>query len=195
MATLEKRLCSRFEWGLIADVQPPDLETRIAILRSKAASCGAAVPDDILGLIAASVHSNIRELEGALNRVVALSRLTHQSLTVDLAETALSELQPRRKKLTKKQILEAVADHFGVERAAFEGKSRRRAIARPRQVAMYLLREETGASLPQIGALLGGRDHTTVLYGCERIADLIKEDAEIRREVVNLRQRLHAAVG
>ena len=195
MITLEERLCSRFEWGLIADIQPPDLETRIAILRSKAESCGAAIPDNILTLIADRVQSNIRELEGALNRVVALSRLTHQPLTTELAETALSELQPRRGKLTEMQILDAVADHFGVERAAFEGKSRSKAIARPRQVAMYLLREETGASLPQIGALLGGRDHTTVLYGCERIADLIEEDAEMRREVISLRQRLYATLG
>jgi chromosomal replication initiator protein len=197
MVTLEERLCSRFEWGLIADIQPPDLETRIAILRSKAATCGgtagsgAAITDDILALVAARVQSNIRELEGALNRVVALSRLTHQPLTADLAETALSQLQPRRNKLTEEQILDTVADHFGVERAAFEGKSRSKTIARPRQVAMYLLREETGASLPRIGALLGGRDHTTVLYGCERISDLIEEDAEMRRELVTLRQRLY----
>jgi chromosomal replication initiator protein len=195
MVTLEERLCSRFEWGLIADIQPPDLETRIAILRAKAAPCGAGVPSDILTLIASKIQSNIRELEGALNRVVALSRLTHQPLTIELAETALSELQPRRSKLTENQILEAVADHFGVEVAAFEGKSRSRIIARPRQIAMYLLREETGASLPQIGALLGGRDHTTILYGCERIADLIEKDAEMRREVVSLRQQLHTAAG
>jgi chromosomal replication initiator protein len=199
MVTLEERLCSRFEWGLIADIQPPDLETRIAILRSKAAACGgtagsgAAITDDILALVAARVQSNIRELEGALNRVVALSRLTHQPLTADLAETALSQLQPRRNKLTEEQILDTVADHFGVERAAFEGKSRSKTIARPRQVAMYLLREETGASLPRIGALLGGRDHTTVLYGCERISDLIEEDAEMRRELVTLRQRLYGS--
>jgi chromosomal replication initiator protein len=195
MLTLEERLCSRFEWGLIADIQPPDLETRIAILRAKATSCGAAIPADILTIIADRVQSNIRELEGALNRVVALSRLTHQPLTAELAKTALSHLEPQRGRLTEVQILDAVADHFGVERAAFEGKSRSRTIARPRQVAMYLLREETGASLPQIGAMLGGRDHTTVLYGCERIADLIEEDAEMRREVVSLRQRLYGAVG
>jgi chromosomal replication initiator protein len=199
MATLEERLCSRFEWGLIADIQPPDLETRIAILQTKAAGIGGAavggadVPDDILALIADRFQSNIRELEGALNRVVAMSRLTHQPLTTELAEEALGELMPRRSRLTEEQIVETVADHFGLERAAFESRSRSRAIARPRQVAMYLLREETGASLPQIGALLGGRDHTTVLYGCERIADLIQEDAEMRREVVRLRQRLHAA--
>jgi chromosomal replication initiator protein len=194
MVTLEERLCSRFEWGLIADIQPPDLETRIAILQSKAESGGATVPTDILALIADRIYSNIRELEGALNRVVAMSRLTHQPLTIELAKTALGELMPRRSKLTDVQILDAVADHFGVERAAFEGKSRSRAIAQPRQIAMYLLREETGASLPQIGALLGGRDHTTVLYGCERIADLIEEDVEMRREVVSLQQRLHSAL-
>ena len=191
MLTLEERLCSRFEWGLIADIQPPDLETRTAILQEKAAACGLSVPGEILALIAARVHSNIRELEGALNRVVALSRLTGQPLTAEVAETALGEHQPRRSRLTENQILEAVAAHFGVEVAAFEGKSRSQAIARPRQVAMYLLREETGASLPQIGALLGGRDHTTVLYGCERIAGLIEEDADLRREVVSLRQRLY----
>ena len=195
MLTLQERLCSRFEWGLIADIQPPDLETRIAILRAKAASCGATVPADILTLIADRVQSNIRELEGALNRVVALSRLTHQPLTAELTETALRELMPRRSRLTEEQILDTVADHFGIERAAFEGSSRSRTIARPRQIAMYLLREETGASLPQIGALLGGRDHTTVLYGCERIADLIEEDAEMRREVVSLRQRLYGTAG
>jgi chromosomal replication initiator protein len=199
MVTLEERLCSRFEWGLIADIQPPDLETRIAILRAKAAGVGGAavggttVPADILALIADRVQSNIRELEGALNRVVALSRLTHQPLTVELAETALSHLEPQRGRLTEGQIIGAVADHFGVEVAAFEGSSRSRSIARPRQVAMYLLREETGASLPQIGALLGGRDHTTVLYGVERIAEMIEEDAEMRREVIGLRQRLHSA--
>ncbi len=192
MVTLEERLCSRFEWGLIADIQPPDLETRIAILRAKAASCGVAIPAEILTLIADRVQSNIRELEGALNRVLAMSRLAHQPLTAELTKTALSYLEPQRSRLTETQILDAVADHFGIERTAFEGKSRSKAIARPRQVAMYLLREETGASLPQIGAMLGGRDHTTVLYGCERIADLIEEDAEMRREVVSLRQRLYA---
>jgi chromosomal replication initiator protein len=193
MSTLEERLCSRFEWGLIADIQPPDLETRIAILRSKAATCGLDIPNEILALIASRIQSNIRELEGALNRVVALSRLTHQPLAMEVAETALSTLLPQRSKLTTDQILETVADHFGVEPTAFQGPSRSRSIARPRQVAMYLMREETGASLPQIGALLGGRDHTTVLYGCERIADLIEEDTDLRRDVVTLRQRLYNA--
>ena len=191
LSTLEERLCSRFEWGLIADIQPPDLETRIAILRTKAATSGVAVPDDILNVIASRIHSNIRELEGALNRVAALSSLTHQPLTEQLAETALSNLLPQRSKLTTDQIIEAVAHHFGVEIAALQGRSRSQAIARPRQIAMYLIRKETGASLPQIGAELGGRDHTTILYGCERIADLIEEDANLRREVIRVRQQLY----
>jgi chromosomal replication initiator protein len=192
MLTLEERLCSRFEWGLIADIQPPELETRIAILRSKAADFRIDIPDEILSIIAHQVPSNIRELEGAFNRIVALSQLTHQPLTPDVVESSLAHVRPERSKLTERQIVEAVAKHFGIEVAAFEGRSRSRAIARPRQVAMYLLREETGASLPQIGAMLGGRDHTTVLHGCERIAEMIEEDADMRREVINLRQRLYS---
>jgi len=193
MSTLEERLCSRFEWGLIADIQPPDLETRIAILRDKAIARDAAIPDDILVLIASQIQSNIRELEGALNQVLALSTLTHQPLTPEIAETAISNLLPQRSKLTADQIIDAVAHHFGVETEAFQGASRSRAIARPRQIAMYLVREETGASLPQIGAMLGKRDHTTILYGCERIAGLIEEDSAFRREVTSLRQNLYAS--
>ena len=171
--------------------QPPELETRIAILRSKAADFGVDVPDEILSIIAHRVPSNIRELEGAFNRVIALSQLTHQPLTSDVAESALTHMRPERSKLTEQQIIEAVARHFGVEVAAFEGRSRSRAIARPRQVAMYLLREETGASLPQIGAMLGGRDHTTVMHGCDRISEMLEQDADLRRDVVRLRQRLY----
>ncbi len=191
MVALEERLCSRFEWGLIADIQPPDLETRIAILRSKASTSTAPVPDDIINLIAARIQSNIRELEGALNRVLALSNLTNQPLTPEVAEAALNSLLPKHSRLTAEQIIEQVARHFGVQVPALRGDSRSRAIARPRQIAMYLIREETGASLPQIGATLGGRDHTTVLYGCERISNLIEEDAGIRSEVIALRQRLY----
>lgn len=191
MSTLEERLCSRFEWGLIADIQPPDLETRIAILRSKSVACGRSVPDDILEFIASRIQSNVRELEGALNQVLALSGLTDQPLTREVAGTALSNLLPQRTTLTPEEIIEEVAYHFGVELSALRGRSRSRAIARPRQIAMYLIREETGASLPQIGTILGGRDHTTVIYGCDRIADLIEEDTELRREITALRQKLY----
>lgn len=191
MSTLEKRLCSRFEWGLIADIQPPDLETRIAILRSKSALCGTTISDEIISLIATRIQSNIRELEGALNQVLAMSRLTGQPLTPKVAAVALNNLLPQHRELTPDQIVEEVALHFNLDVAALTGHSRRRVVARPRQIAMYLIREETKSSLPQIGALLGGRDHSTILYGYERIADLIEKDVDLRREVIALRQCLY----
>ena len=191
MSTLEERLRSRFEWGLIADIQPPDIETRIAILRAKAATCSIPVPDELLTLIAGRIQSNVREIEGALNRIVALATLTNQPLTRDLAEEALSTVNPGRVKPTTDQILGQVAAHFGVEVDALQGRGRSRSIARPRQIAMYLIREETGSSLPQIGAVLGGRDHTTVLYGCAHIAELIEQDSQLRHEIGTLRECLY----
>jgi chromosomal replication initiator protein len=191
LSTLERRLCSRFEWGLIADVQAPDLETRIAILRTKAAYGGVQIPDRILSTIAAQIQSNIRELEGALNQVIAMARLTNEPLTIEAAEVALGNLLPRRRELAPDDIIEQVAHHFGLEVSQVKGRSRKRDIARPRQIAMYLIREETDASLPQIGQLLDGRDHSTVLYGCERVTELIEEDLDFRREVTTLRQRLY----
>jgi chromosomal replication initiator protein len=192
--TLEKRLRSRFEWGLIADVQPPDLETRIAILRSKAAYSGMFVPDEILSMIATHIQSNIRELEGALNQVVATARFAGKALTCELAETALGNLLTRRRELPPGEIIERVAHYFGLEVSQLKGRSRKRDIARPRQIAMYLIREETDMSLPQIGDLLDGRDHSTVLYGCERVAELLEEDVNFRREVNALRQQLYDRV-
>jgi len=191
LSTLEKRLCSRFEWGLIADVQAPDLETRIAILRTKAAFSGVQIPDKILSTIASQIQSNIRELEGALNQVVAVARLTNEPLTLEVAEMALGNLLPRRRELAPGEIIEHVARYFNLEVRQVRGRSRKRDIARPRQVAMYLIREETDASLPQIGDLLDGRDHSTILYGCERVAELLEEDLDFRREVTTLRQRLY----
>jgi chromosomal replication initiator protein len=194
LSTLEKRLCSRFEWGLIADVQAPDLETRIAILRTKAAFSGVQIPDKILSTIASQIQSNIRELEGALNQVIAMARLTNEPLTPKVAEMALGNLLPRRRELAPDDIIEQVAHHFGLEVSQVKGRSRKRDIARPRQIAMYLIREETDASLPQIGELLDGRDHSTVLYGCGRVTELIEEDLDFRREVTTLRQRLYERV-
>lgn len=191
LSTLEKRLCSRFEWGLIADIQAPDLETRIAILRSKAAFSGATVSDEILSVIASQIQSNIRELEGALNQVIAIARLTDQPLTAEVAEMALGNLIPHRRELPPGEIIQRVAHHFGLKPDQLKGRSRKRDIARPRQIAMYLIREETDASLPQIGDLLGGRDHSTILYGCERVAELLDEDVDLRREVTTLRQHLY----
>jgi chromosomal replication initiator protein len=194
MSTLEERLRSRFEWGLIADIQPPDLEMRIAILRSKADEYTMAISDDLLVLIATQIQSNIRELEGALNRIIALATLTDEPLSEELVETALSNLLPQRSQLTADEIMDAVSRHFGVDLKELKGRGRSQAVARPRQVAMYLIREETDSSLPEIGDMLGGRDHTTILYGCDRIADLIEQEADLRREVLALRQRLYHEV-
>ena len=192
MSTLEERLCSRFEWGLIADIQPPDLETRTAILRSKAERLVMDIPDNILDIIAFRVPSNIRELEGALNRVVALVTLTRETLTPETVATALDNVHPpRHHKLAPERIIETVASHFGTTISQLEGPSRRRVVVRPRQIAMYLMRNEAGMSLPKIGEMLGGRDHTTVLHGCARIADMIEENTAFQREVTSLRQNLY----
>jgi len=194
LSTLEKRLCSRFEWGLIADVQAPDLETRIAILRTKADFCGVRIPDRILSTIASQIQNNIRELEGALNQVAAMAKLTNEPLTPEAAEMALGNLLPRKRELGPEEIIDRVAQHFGLDTNQVKGRSRKRDIARPRQVAMYLIREETDASLPQIGDLLDGRDHSTILYGCERVAELLEENLDFRRDVTALRQRLYDRV-
>jgi len=191
MSTLEERLRSRFEWGLIADIQPPDLETRTAILRFKADALRVQVPDALLEYIAREIHSNIRELEGALNRVIATARLTSQPLTVELAQSALADLVPQRSARTAEEIIEAVAGHYGVDVPSLKGRSRNAEIVLPRQIAMFLLREEIGASLPQIGEVLGGRDHTTVIHGYEKVSDLMERDSGVRRDIMAIRARLY----
>lgn len=191
MVTLEERLRSRFEWGLTADVQPPDLETRMAILRSKADRAGCQVSSEILETIARLVQSNIRELEGALTRVLAFSDLSGQPLTTSLVQTALADLLPHRTSLEPRHVLQAVADVFGLSAEDLLGRSRAREVSLPRQVAMYLLREEVNASLPQIGEALGGRDHTTVMYACEKVADMIERDDRFRRQVLQVREHLY----
>jgi chromosomal replication initiator protein len=191
MITLEERLRSRFEWGLIADIQPPDLETRLAILRSKAERMDKHVPDEILEAIAHRMQSNIRELEGALNRMVAYADLRGIPLTADLVDTALVDLLPQRKEVAPDQVLRMVSNAFGVTVDQILARDRSRQVALPRQIAMYLLREEAQISLPQIGEVLGGRDHTTVMYGCEKVADLLEQDDRLRRQVVDIRDQLY----
>ena len=191
MNTLEERLRSRFEWGLTVDIQPPDLETRTAILRSKAERTGRQVPNDILDSIARQIQSNIRELEGALTRVLAYSDLIGQPLSLQLVNVALADLLPKRDKIECNQVLYAVAATFGIDAKELLGKDRSREIALPRQVAMYLMREEANFSLPQIGAALGGRDHTTIMYGCDKIADLIERDDRLRRQLIQIREQLY----
>lgn len=191
MVTLEERLRSRFEWGLTADLQPPDLETRMAILRSKAERAGRAVAGEIIETIARQVQSNIRELEGALIRVMAFADLSGLPLTPGLVNSALADLLPQRSDVSPELVIKAVADAFNVTTEKVLGRDRSREVALPRQVAMYLLREEGNISLPQIGDLLGGRDHTTVMYACEKVADQIERDDRLRRQVLSIRQRLY----
>jgi len=189
--TLDERLRSRFEWGLTADIQPPDLETRLAILRSKAERTGRQIPDDILESIARRVQSNIRELEGALNRILAFSDLSGAHLNPQLVEVALADLLPQRSDVQPQKIIELVAREWQTTVEALLGRDRSQKIAQPRQVAMYLLRKETDASLPQIGEVLGGRDHTTVMYAIQKIASDIETKTDLRKRVVNIKQQLY----
>lgn len=191
LVTLEERLRSRFEWGLTADIQPPDFETRVAILRSKADRAARSVEPAVLEQIAHKVQSNIRELEGALTRVLAYSELSGVPLESEMVEMALADFLPVEAGLSTEKIVRAVADHFGIEEDQILGRDRTRQIALPRQVAMYLIREETESSLPEIGKALGGRDHTTVLYGCDKIGDLIETDDGMRRRVMSIRETLY----
>lgn len=195
LATLEERLRSRFEWGLTADIQLPDFETRLAILRSKAERARRFVASELLELIARRVQSNIRELEGALTRVLAFSDLSGAPLNRELVETALTDLLPRGDTLTAERIIAVVAKQFGVEVDRLLSRERSRKVVLPRQVAMYLIREETSASLPQIGEALGGRDHTTVMYGYDKITNLMETDDVLRRQVVLIREKLFLEVG
>jgi chromosomal replication initiator protein len=194
IATLEERLRSRFEWGLITDIQPPDLETRIAILRKKVTTDGIGVADpEVLTFIAGRVSTNIRELEGALTRVVAFSSLTGLSFTTDLAEQVLRDLFPHgdpQPEVTIQRIQETVSDRFGLSIGELCSPRRSQAVAYPRQVAMYLSRELTDSSLPKIGKEFGGRDHTTVIHATSKITRMISED----RSVYNLVQELTARI-
>jgi chromosomal replication initiator protein len=191
LVTLEERLRSRFEWGLIADVQQPDLETRLAILRYKAERTGREVPNDVMDLIARRVQSNIRELEGALNRIIAFSDLSGTPLNARLAEMALADLLPQARSVSHEKVVDIVAREFNLTTDHLLGRERTREVALSRQVAMYLLREESNASLPQIGLALGGRDHTTVMYAIEKISDMLERDDQLRRRVVSIRQQLY----
>ena len=193
ISTLEERLRSRFEWGLITDIQPPDLETRIAILRKKVKTDGIHVPDpQVLTFIASRVSTNIRELEGALTRVVAFSSLTGRPMTVELAEDVLKDVFPQgeAQEVSIERIQTTVSDRFSLSMEELCGERRSQNIVYPRQVAMYLSRELTDASLPKIGREFGGRDHTTVIHATSKIARLIRED----RSVYNLVQELTARI-
>jgi chromosomal replication initiator protein DnaA len=192
IVSLEERLRSRFEWGLIADIQPPDLETRVAILRTKADMLGRRVPDDVVTYLASQVHSNIRELEGSFNRLLAYSQLQNLPLTIETAKAALASIASdgRQRRVSVAEVLAAVADYYHIPTDVLQGKQRDKHIVVPRHVAMYLMRLETEASLLEIGQSLGGRDHSTVLHAYDKIAREMNENASLRKEVLAIRQQL-----
>ncbi|MER3451837.1 MAG: chromosomal replication initiator protein DnaA [Thermus sp.] len=189
--TLEARLRSRFEWGLITDIQPPDLETRIAILKMNAEQRGLKVSEEVLEYIARQVTSNIRELEGALMRAVAYASLNGVELTKQVAARAISDIfAPREPSVDPEEILRRVAEHFGLRPEDLKGSGRRKEVVLPRQLAMYLVRELTRASLPEIGQFFGGRDHTTVLYAIQKVQELVESDREVQNLLRTLKEAL-----
>ncbi|WP_341779086.1 chromosomal replication initiator protein DnaA [Levilactobacillus sp. HBUAS70063] len=189
---LQDRLVSRFAWGLSVDITPPDLETRIAILRNKADADQIDIPDDTLSYIAGQIDSNVRELEGALARVQAYHQLMHQPITTDLAAEALKSLNLANASdaITIPVIQDRVANYFHVSLKDLKGKKRKQTIVVPRQIAMYLSRELTEASLPRIGNEFGGKDHTTVIHAYDKIQDSLKTDAELQKDIDNLKDEL-----
>ncbi|MEE9097484.1 chromosomal replication initiator protein DnaA [Pseudarthrobacter phenanthrenivorans] len=192
LAGFEDRMKSRFEWGLLTDIQPPELETRIAILRKKALSEGLSAPDDALEYIASKISSNIRELEGALIRVTAFASLNRQPVDVALAEMVLKDLitDDGAQEITSSQILQQTADYFKLSMEELCSKSRTRTLVTARQIAMYLCRELTDMSLPKIGQELGGRDHTTVIHADRKIRELMAERRVIYNQVTELTNRI-----
>jgi chromosomal replication initiator protein len=194
ITTLEERLRSRFEWGLIADLTAPDLETRIAILRAKAEEQSVPIGSDVIEFIARKVISNIRELEGALTRIVAYANMGGMPITIELAQAVLSNVlyNPKRRMVTPERIAHAVSEYYGVEMDALRGQKRDRAIVVPRQIAMYLMRAETDVSLLRIGQELGGRDHSTVLHACDKIDRETQDNEELRRELAAVRELIYA---
>jgi chromosomal replication initiator protein len=192
--TLEERLRSRFEWGLIADLTAPDLETRIAILRAKAEEGAVPITSDVIEFIARKVVSNIRELEGALNRIVAYASMGAMPISIELAQAVLSNVlyNPKKRQITPERIVKAVSDYYGVGLDALKGQKRDKAIVMPRQIAMFLMREETDVSLLRIGAELGGRDHSTVLHACDKITRETSANDELRREISAVRELIYA---
>lgn len=191
LVTLEERLRSRFECGLSADIQPPDYETRVAILKSKSERIGRKIPDEIVETIAQRVQSNIRELEGSLTRVLALSDLSDLPLNAKLVDIALADLLPKPSTIEPGEVMNQVAGAFGVSVENLIGPDRRQEVVLPRQIAMYLLRKEANYSLPKIGEAMGGRDHTTVMYACQKVTDMLERDDKLRRQVIRIREQIY----
>ncbi len=192
---LESRLLSRFEWGMITDVSSPDFETRVAILESKAKEKNIHLNPEILRYIAGTIQHNVRELEGALNKIIAYHQFKNTEVTLESVQTLLQSYIPNipKRTLTPRRLIEAVISYYDITYDEMLGKSREKRLAYPRQIAMYLLREEAKCSYPAIGNHFGGRDHTTALHACNKITNLIKIDEQLKRDMAILRERLYAA--
>ncbi len=194
MPLMEERLRSRFEWGLIADLQPPDVETRIAILRKKSEEEGIVIGDDVVHLLAEGLKSNIRELEGALIRLGAYCTLTGQAITTDMVKTVLRDLLGSKKKvITSEDVQDVVARRFQVKVSELKSKRRTKTVVHPRQIAMYLSREMTDASFPEIGREFGGKDHTTIIHACRQIEKAMEKDSSLRTRVESLKDEISKA--
>ena len=193
METLEERFRSRFEWGLIADIQPPDYETRMAILRKNAESCDLEIDEEIIKYIATNIKSNIRELEGAFNKIIAFSKLNRVNPSLSLAEEALKDIisPDKPKEVTPQLIINVVSEHFGVKPEDITSKKRNSEFVMPRQVVMYLCRELTDTSYANIGKLLGKKDHTTILHGANKIAEEMSINEELKNKVDIIKKKIN----
>ncbi len=193
METLEERIRSRFEWGLLADIGSPDYETRMAILRKKQEQEGASLSDDVLNYIAINIKSNVRELEGALNKLIAFSHMEHKEITLDIAIRELQNIISPEKphEVTPQLIIEVVSEHFGITVDQIMSKSRTSDVSKPRQIAMYLCKTMTDHPLDSIGQLLGGRDHSTVIHGINKVKDEIMVDDNFRQVVDTVRKKIN----
>lgn len=196
IVTIEKRLLTRFEWGMIADVGNPDFETRVAILNSKCQEKNIEIDDKIIHFIANVVNNNIRELEGALNRIIADSQIRNIPPTIDGSRKLLASIisNSQTKSISPKQILHAVSEYFSISKDDIMGKSRKKELVVPRQITMFLMRSELNCSYPLIGLELGGKDHTTAMHSCEKIEKEVEENEKLRQDILSLRERLYSAV-
>ncbi len=193
ISSLQDRLISRFEWGMIADINAPDVETRMAIIRAKSQERECALDEYVVVHMAHVIQSNVRELEGAVNKLIAYQELTKIPITLEMAKQMLATLtiNPTKGALTSRQVIQAVAQFYEVELAELLGTSRKRELVNPRQIAMYLLRAELDASFPSIGADIGGRDHTTAMHACQKISEAVTKDDRLKQEIATIKQRLY----
>ena len=191
MPDIEERLRSRMEWGLIADMKPPDVETRIAILRKKSEDESLTLPDDVVQFLAENMKSNVRELEGALIRLGAYSSLTGQGISLELAKTVLQDVIGEKKKIiAMDDIEEIVAARYHIRITDLKSRRRSKTLVHPRQIAMYLCRELTDSSFPEIGRQFGGKDHTTIIHGCRQIAKALEADTDLRATIESLKSQI-----